>query len=69
MTRRRRDQAPRRHRLVPVWKKTLDREAFARALLLLAMHLDEKDRAAHKQPGTPGADRPGDERGRHDAAQ
>lgn len=28
-------------RLVPVWKQDFDRAAFARALLLLAIHLDE----------------------------
>lgn len=50
---RRQGQDLRRHRLVPVWKRELDREAFARALLLLAMHLDEKDRMAHKNQQNP----------------
>lgn len=38
-----------RHRIVPVWREEIDREAFARALLLLVMHLDEKEKVAHKQ--------------------
>lgn len=34
-------------RVVPVWKQTFDEEAFARALLLLAMHLDETGQVVH----------------------
>lgn len=30
-----------RFRVVPVWKQDFDQAGFARALLLLAMHLDE----------------------------
>ena len=39
--RRKKTPAARRHRLIPVWRTELDRHGFARALLLLAMHLDE----------------------------
>lgn len=35
-----------------MWKKDLDTEAFARTLLLLAMHLDEEQQKAHKKSGT-----------------
>jgi hypothetical protein len=38
-----------RHRIVPVWRTEIDREAFAKALLLLVLHLDETERDAHKQ--------------------
>lgn len=38
-----------RHRIVPVWREQIDREAFAKALLLLVLHLDETNRDAHKQ--------------------
>lgn len=41
-----------RHRIVPVWKQDFDREAFARTLLLLAMHLDEQQQKAHKKSHT-----------------
>jgi len=37
-----------RHRIVPVWRAQIDRGAFARALQLLVLHLDETERAAHK---------------------
>lgn len=39
--------ASQRFRLVPVFKKDIDRQALARALLLLAEH--------HAQPGDPAA--------------
>ncbi|SJN11363.1 hypothetical protein FM113_11750 [Leucobacter sp. 7(1)] len=32
---------------MPVWKQTFDEEAFARALLLLAMYLDETGQVVH----------------------
>lgn len=41
-----------RHRVTPVWRTELDREGLARALLLLAMHLDEEDRKPHNQGRT-----------------
>lgn len=40
------------HRVVSVWRKDLDREGLARALLLAAMHLDESKRNAHKKQQT-----------------
>ncbi len=45
-----------RHRITPVWRAQLDREALARALLLLAMHLDEEDRKPHNQGQTTATD-------------
>lgn len=36
-----------RHRVTPIWKKEFDRSGYARALLLLAMHLDETAKKAH----------------------
>lgn len=47
MTKRRNRSSNSKHRIVPVWKDSFDQEAFARALLLLAMHLDETDQKAH----------------------
>lgn len=38
-----------RHRVIPVWKERFDEKAFARALLLLAMHLDEQGKKAHNK--------------------
>lgn len=38
-----------RHRIRPVWKKDFDEEAFAKVLLLLAMHLDEKKQLPHNK--------------------
>ena len=55
-----------RHRLTPVWKKELDREALARTLLLLAMHLDEQDRMPHKNQQNPAEGTAGQKGGGHD---
>lgn len=38
-----------RHRIVPVWKKEFDLDAYAKALALLALDLDQKSRIAHKK--------------------
>jgi len=35
------------HRIVPVWNESFDLDGFARALLLLAMHLDENEQVVH----------------------
>lgn len=43
------DRRKAHHRLIPIWKSALDREAFAKALLLLAMHLDETQKKPHIQ--------------------
>lgn len=37
------------HRIIPVWKEVFDEREFARILLLLAMHLDEKEQVVHKK--------------------
>lgn len=47
-------QASVRFRLIPVWREQIDREALARVLLVLALHLDEKRRDAHKKSQQPG---------------
>lgn len=39
-------------RITPVWRKDFDRAAFARAMLLLAMHLDEQNQKPHKRGNT-----------------
>lgn len=46
---RRKIPASRHHRLTPIWKGQIDRVGLARALLLLAMHLDETRRKPHTQ--------------------
>ncbi|MDZ5144144.1 hypothetical protein [Microbacterium testaceum] len=50
---RKQDPAARRHRVIPVWRRELDREGFARALLLLAMHLDETTPMPHRKRQNP----------------
>lgn len=60
------NRASGRHRLTPLWKQNIDREAFARALLLLAMHLDEQDRMAHKNQQNPAEGTAGQKGGGHD---
>lgn len=37
------------HRIIPVWKSTLDEKEFARILLLLAIHLDEQGKNVHNK--------------------
>lgn len=36
--------ASQRFRVVPVWKQSIDRNALARTLALLAIHLDQQER-------------------------
>jgi hypothetical protein len=60
------DQSSRRHGILPVWKKEIDREGIARAMLLLAMHLDEQDRMAHKNQQNPAEGTAGQKGGGHD---
>lgn len=58
------NQRPTRpHRLSPAWSAELDREGLARALLLLAMHLDEKQRMAHKKQQNPASTGPSGKKG------
>jgi|GEM_PF-4237547 len=38
-----------RHRVIAVWKDGFDEKEFARALLLLAQHLDETGQEAHNK--------------------
>jgi hypothetical protein len=55
-----------RHRLIPVWRTELDRQGLARALLLLAMHLDERDREAHTKQQNPAEEAAGQKGDGHD---
>lgn len=41
-----------KHRVFPIWRQDFDRAGFARALLLLAMHLDGEEKKAHKKGRT-----------------
>ena len=41
--------SPSHFRVVPIWKREFDREGFVKALVLLAMHLDEQDAVVHKK--------------------
>lgn len=63
---RKKTPAARRHRLIPVWRTELDRHSFARALLLLAMHLDEKEHRAHTHQQNPTKEAAGQKGGGHD---
>ncbi len=45
----RKSRSPSAFRVVPAWKESLDRDGFAKALLLLAMHLDEQQKLVHTQ--------------------
>ncbi|MGD9675408.1 MAG: hypothetical protein AB7V19_01815 [Candidatus Bipolaricaulia bacterium] len=38
-----------KHRVLPVWKQSFDVQAYARALLLLAMHLDSTKQEPHNK--------------------
>lgn len=66
---RKQNPSPRRHRLIPVWRQQLDREGFARALLLLAIHLDETGRMPHRKRQNPDESSAGQEGGGHDEQQ
>lgn len=49
-----RKRPKRPHRIIPIWNQDLDSKKLARALLMMAMHLDEKDKTVHtktKQEG------------------
>jgi len=49
-----RKPSKRPHRIIPIWNQDLDSKKLARALLMMAMHLDEKDKTVHikaKQEG------------------
>ncbi|GAA3587322.1 hypothetical protein GCM10022198_08610 [Klugiella xanthotipulae] len=37
------------HRITPVWKADFDQAAYAKALILLAIHLDETKQTRHKR--------------------
>lgn len=36
------------HRIIPVWRQNPDSKKLAKALLMMAMHLDEKNKTIHK---------------------
>lgn len=63
---RKENSPPRRHRLTPVWRQQLDREGFARALLLLAMHLDETTPMPHRKRQNPDENSTGQKGGGRD---
>ncbi|MFA5607688.1 MAG: hypothetical protein WDA07_10925 [Leucobacter sp.] len=47
-------------RIEPVWKQDFDRAGFARALLLLAIHLDETGAVVHKKEHSSGTHEEGE---------
>lgn len=55
-----------RHRVTPSWRTEIDRQRFADALLLLAMHLDEKTPTPHKHQRDPASELTGQEGDDHD---